>query len=136
MGLFKNKGKGLDKVLKLATKVTSGLPLVGAVVSTVEKLVPDEGFGSGTGVIGTGALKGLFKGGKNDSSSSTTNSQNTTQSNYKAGPTPDGTVTPTAVDWKSFSAWPMWAKIGVFALPGGLILLLLMGGKKSKYGRR
>ena len=138
MGLFKNKGKGLDKVLKFASKVTSGMPIVGAVVSAAEKLVPDEGFGSGTGAlsgIGKGGLKGLL--GKGSDGGSNTQSTPTNQNQYKTA----GDVTTTvsgSEQWKSFSTWPMWAKIGVFALPGGLLILLVaMGGKKksSRYAR-
>lgn len=135
MGLFKNKGKGLDKVLKFASKVTSGMPIVGAVVSAAEKLVPDEGSGSGGGLIGSGALKGLL--GKGSEGGSNTSSTPTNQNQYKtAGDVT--TTTSTADQWKSFSTWPIWAKIGVFALPGGLLILLVaMGGKKkgSRYGR-
>jgi len=129
MGLFKNKGQGLDKVLKFASKVTSGMPIVGAVVSAAEKLVPDEGFGTkgGGGLMGKGLLRGLVGG-------TTTNQSSTTKSS--GVPTESGTTVPSSVQWNSFSTWPMWAKIGAFALPGGLLLILLMPKKsKGRYGR-
>jgi hypothetical protein len=143
MGLFKNKGQGLDKVLKFASKVTSGMPIVGAVVSAAEKLVPDEGFGSGKsdgsgagvigGLVGKGLLKNIGKGNNSSGGGITTNQMSTTKAlgvPVEAG----GSVTTS--QWSSFNTWPMWAKIGAFAVPGGLILILLMPKKsKGRYGR-
>jgi len=137
MGLFKNKGKGLDKVLKFASKVTSGMPIVGAVVSAAEKLVPDEGFGSGRagngalGLVGKGLLRNL---GKQTSGGETTNQSSTQKSS--GVPAESGVAATSGSQWSSFNTWPMWAKIGAFAVPGGLILILLMPKKsKGRYGR-
>jgi hypothetical protein len=138
MGLFKNKGQGLDKVLKFASKVTSGMPIVGAVVSAAEKLVPDEGFGGGAGAAALGstkmggALKGLFGGAKSGGQAVNQNASST----KAAGVAADGAAAPATTQWNAFSTWPMWAKVGAFVVPGGLLLILLMPKKhKTRYGR-